>query len=155
MGRCGFVNADRARVYLPAVSGNLPTVSRGDLRLLSLLLPRPLAGSPGPCRKSLSRLWPAQISSHSRFIFSSTTTTVQGGIVRDARHADRRLAWERLARSLLHCVCFSHRSSSDGPNRSLGSISRTTRYTCGRVIRDIFLPPSLLQAQQESSRHQA
>ena len=57
----------------------------------------------------------------------SITTTVQGGTVRDARKADRRLAWERLARSLLHCVCCSHRSSSAGPNRSLGSISLTTR----------------------------
>jgi len=41
----------------------------------------------------------------------------------------RRWAWERLARSLLSCVFFSHRSNSAGPNRSLGSISRTTRYT--------------------------
>ena len=57
----------------------------------------------------------------------SITTTVQGGIVRDARKADRRLAWERLARSLLHCVCFSHSSNSSGPNHSRGSISRTTR----------------------------
>ena len=32
-----------------------------------------------------------------------------------------------LARSLHSCVCFSHRSSSAGPNRSRGSISRTTR----------------------------
>ena len=47
----------------------------------------------------------------------------------DARMAARRLAWERLARSLLSCVSFSHRSSSSGPNRSRGSISRTTRYT--------------------------
>ena len=39
----------------------------------------------------------------------------------------RRLAWERLARSLLSCVSSSHRSNSVGPNRSRGSISRTTR----------------------------
>ena len=37
------------------------------------------------------------------------------------------LAWERLARSLLSCVSSSHRSNSVGPNRSRGSISRTTR----------------------------
>ena len=47
----------------------------------------------------------------------------------DARRVARRLAWERLARSLLHCVSFSHHINSAGPNRSLGSISRTTRYT--------------------------
>ena len=41
--------------------------------------------------------------------------------------AARRLAWERLARSLLSCVSSSHRSNSVGPNRSRGSISRTTR----------------------------
>ena len=58
--------------------------------------------------------------------YPSITTTVQGGTVRDACKADRRLAWERPARSLLHCVCSSHRSSSSGPNRSRGSISRTT-----------------------------
>ena len=46
-----------------------------------------------------------------------------------ARKAARRLAWERLARSFLSCVCFSHSSNSSGPNRSRGSISRTTRYT--------------------------
>ena len=56
------------------------------------------------------------------------------------RKAARRLAWERLARSLLSCVCFSHRSSSSRPNRSLGSISRTTRYAFGLVIRGIFSP---------------
>ena len=43
----------------------------------------------------------------------------------DARMAARRLAWERLARSLLSCVSSSHRSNSVGPNRSRGSISRT------------------------------
>ena len=45
----------------------------------------------------------------------------------DARMAARRLAWERLARSLLSCVSSSHRSNLVGPNRSRGSISRTTR----------------------------
>ena len=45
----------------------------------------------------------------------------------DARKADRRLAWDRLARSLLLCACFSHSSNSSGPNRSRGSISRTIR----------------------------
>ena len=52
------------------------------------------------------------------------------GMWDDARMAARRLAWERLARSLLSCVSSSHRSNSAGPNRSRGSISRTTRYTC-------------------------
>ena len=57
----------------------------------------------------------------------SMTTTVQGGMPGNARRAARRLAWERLARSLDSCVSASHRSSSAGPNRSRGSISRTTR----------------------------
>ena len=57
----------------------------------------------------------------------------------DTRRAARRLAWERLARSLLSCVSSSHRRSSSGPNRSRG----------------IFSPPSLLQAQQISSAQQA
>ena len=57
----------------------------------------------------------------------SITTTVQGGMPGNARRAARRLAWERLARSLDSCVSASHRSSSAGPNRSRGSISRTTR----------------------------
>ena len=59
----------------------------------------------------------------------------------DARKAARRLACERLARSLLSCVSSSHRSNSVGPNRSRGSIPRTTRYTWGLVIRGIFPPP--------------
>ena len=58
---------------------------------------------------------------------SSITTTVQGGTCGEARRAARRLAWECLARSLHSCVSSSHRSSSAGPNRSRGSISRTTR----------------------------
>ena len=58
---------------------------------------------------------------------SSITTSVQGGMWGDARMAARRLAWERRARSLLSCVSCSHRSNSSGPNRSRGSISRTTR----------------------------
>ena len=65
---------------------------------------------------------------------ANITTTVQGGMCGEARSAARRLAWERLARSLLCCVFSSHRSNSAGPNRSRGSISRTTRYTWGRVI---------------------
>ena len=36
-------------------------------------------------------------------------------------------AWERLARSLHSCASFSYRSNSFGPNRSRGSIYRTTR----------------------------
>ena len=58
---------------------------------------------------------------------TSITTSVQGGMWGDARMAARRLAWERLARSLLSCISSSHRSNSVGPNRSRGSISRTTR----------------------------
>ena len=58
---------------------------------------------------------------------ASITTSVQGGMWGDARMAARHLAWERLARSLLSCVSSSHRSNSVGPNRSRGSISRTTR----------------------------
>ena len=61
------------------------------------------------------------------FKIASITTSVQGGMWDDARMAARRLAWERLARSLLSCVSSSHRSNSVGPNRSRGSISRTTR----------------------------
>ena len=61
------------------------------------------------------------------WLWFSITTTVQGGMSEDARSAARRLAWERLARSLHSCVSSSHRSSSAGPNRSRGSISRTTR----------------------------
>ena len=67
----------------------------------------------------------------------------------EARRVARRLAWERLARSLHSCVFSSHRNNSAGPNCSRGSISRTTRYTWGRVIWGIF-SPSLLQAQQKS-----
>ena len=67
------------------------------------------------------------------------TTTFQGGMFGDARRAARRLAWERLPRSLHSWFRSSHRSNSSGPNRSRGSISRTTRQTCGRVIRGIFL----------------
>ena len=76
----------------------------------------------------------------------SITTTVQGGVSGDGRRAALRLAWERLARSLRSCVPSSQLSNSPGPNRSRGSISRTTRYTWGRVIWGIFFPPSLLQA---------
>ena len=54
-------------------------------------------------------------------------TTVQGGMFGDARRAVRRLAWERLARSLHSWVCSSHRINSSGPNRSRGRISLTTR----------------------------
>ena len=52
----------------------------------------------------------------------------------------RRLAWERLARSLHSCVSSSHRSSSFGSNCSRGSFPRTTRYTWDRVVRGIFSP---------------
>ena len=49
------------------------------------------------------------------------------GLSAEARKAARRFSWERRARSLLSCVSSSHRSNSSGPNRSRGSISRTTR----------------------------
>ena len=67
----------------------------------------------------------------------------------------RRFSRERLAPWLHSCVSFSHRSGSKGPNRSRGSISRITRYTCGRALRGIIFPPSLLQAQQEGPCQQA
>ena len=47
------------------VRESLPTVSQGDCRLLPL--PGALPGRPAPNRNSFNRLWPAQISSHSRF----------------------------------------------------------------------------------------
>ena len=72
---------------------------------------------------SLHNLKEQNLSSHR----PSITTTVQGGMSGDVRRAARRLAWERLARSLHSCVSSSQRSSSFGPNRSRGSISRTTR----------------------------
>ena len=62
---------------------------------------------------------------------------------------------ERLALSLRCWTSSSQRNNSSGPNRSRGSISRTTRYTCGRVIRGIFFSPVLLQTQQESPAQQA
>jgi hypothetical protein len=71
------------------------------------------------------------------------------------RWAARRFSWERLARWLRSCTSSSQRNSSAGPNRSLGSTSRTNRYTCGRVIWGRFSPPVLLQAQQERSSQQA
>ena len=44
-----------------------------------------------------------------------------------------------------------------GPYRSRGSISRTTRYTCGRVIRGIFFPHSCCKLSRKAppSRHRA
>ena len=43
------------------------------------------------------------------------------------------------------------------PNRSRGSISRTTRYTWGRVIRGIFFPHSCCKLSRKAppSRHRA
>ena len=74
-------------------------------------------------------LWLVCIIPHGHRLFRcpSITTTVQGGMWGEARRVARRLAWERLARSLLSCVSSNHRSNSAGPNRSRGSISRTTR----------------------------
>ena len=82
-----------------------------------------------PLRYVMYALVPVRegVKHHYTTVRPSITTTVKGRIVRDACKADRRLAWERLARSLLHCVRFSHRSSSAAPNRSRGSISHTTR----------------------------
>ena len=48
----------------------------------------------------------------------------------DARMAARRLAWERLARSLLSCVSSSHRSNSVGPNLP-GAAFPAPPGTCG------------------------
>ena len=50
----------------------------------------------------------------------------------------RRFWWERPARSLRNCSASSKLSSALAPNRSRDSISRTTRYTYGLVIRGIF-----------------
>ena len=70
----------------------------------------------------------------------------QGGrSILPSRRVERRLSWERRARSLRSCVSSSYSSNSSGPNCSRGSISRTTRHTCGLVIRGIFFPPILLQ----------
>ena len=78
-----------------------------------------------------------------------------GGSGVTLRRAERRLWWERRARSLRCFDSLSHSSNASGPNRSRGSISRTTRYTCGLVIRGIFFPPRLLQPKQERSGQQA
>ncbi len=72
---------------------------------------------------------------------SDITTTGYGGRPEVRRpRAARRFWWERLARWLRFWTSASHPSSSSGPNRSLGTSSRTTRYTWGRVIRGIFFP---------------
>ena len=48
-------------------------------------------------------------------------------------------------------------SNSSGPSLSRGSISRTTRYTCGRVIRGIFSPQACCRLRRNAppSRHRA
>ena len=75
----------------------------------------------------LRRYFPGMTRNSEMSTEPSITTSVQGGMWGDARMTARRLAWERRARSLLSCVSCSHRSNSSGPNRSRGSISRTTR----------------------------
>ena len=58
---------------------------------------------------------------------TSTMFSVLGGLVK-AAWARRLGAWHGSAWPALHsCVSSRHRSSSSGPNRSRGSISRTTR----------------------------
>ena len=52
-------------------------------------------------------------------------------------------------------VSSSHRSNSAGPNRSLGSNSRTTRVDLRPRDPGHLFPPSLLQTQQKSSAQQA
>src|SRR5438105_13798701 len=69
--------------------------------------------------------------------------------------AARRLICERLTRSLRSCVSCSHQISSSLLHSFLGSNSRTTRLTCGRVISGIFFPPLVLHLQQERSRQQS
>ena len=113
-------------VYPHMRPSTLHPVPRSCLRLQKVHIVRPLPRYDGritcPCVK------PYGISAQTRKAqASSITTSVQGGMWGDARMAARRLAWERLARSLLSCVSSSHRSNSSGPNRSRGSISRTTR----------------------------
>ena len=80
-----------------------------------------------------------------------------GGSILSWRPAERRLSWDRRARSFRSCDSSSHSSKSQGPNRSRGSISRTTRYTCGRVIRGIFFPQSCCNPSRNAppSRHMA
>lgn len=56
----------------------MPTVSRGDLRLLSLVLNRPLRGSIGPCRKSFSGLWSAQYEEVHLKAYSNVLETQRG-----------------------------------------------------------------------------
>jgi hypothetical protein len=67
----------------------------------------------------------------------------------------RRLMCERLTRSLRCCVSCSHTISSSLLHFLLGSSSRTTLLTCGRVISGIFPPPVLLHLQQECSGQQS
>ena len=60
MGWCGFVNAEK-------IFRDFPTMSLGDLRLLRPPLHHSLRESLAPSHKSLSRVWPVQMSSHSQF----------------------------------------------------------------------------------------
>lgn len=54
--------------------------------------------------------------------------------------AARRLMCECLARSLRSCISCSQSISSSRVHSRWGSSSRTTRLTCGRVIKGIFSP---------------
>ena len=88
----------------------------------------------------------------------SITTTVQGGMSGDVRRAARRLAWERLARSLHSCVSSSQRSSSFGPNRSRGSISPHHPVDLGPGDPGHLSPPQSccrLRRKAPASRHRA
>ena len=69
----------------------------------------------------------------------------------DVWPAARRFSWDCLARSLRCWTSASHSGNSSGPNRFRGKSSRTTRYSWGQGIRDIFPPPILLQGQQKGT----
>ena len=80
--------------------------------------------------------------------------------MRGGRLQPRRLAWEHGALCpfvTIRWVSSSHRNNSSGPNRSRGSASRTTRQTCGLVIRGIFPPQAGCRVSRKAPprRHRA
>ena len=70
----------------------------------------------------------------------------------DARMAARRLAWERLARSLLSCVSSSHRSNSVGrvsrPAIQLASLQRTMAEVTRPAIQFASLQRTMAEAMR-------
>ena len=104
-----------------------------------------------PCRNGY---WPPRTVCRGQVLLGIQRWLQDGSSILPSRRAERRLAWERRARLFRLCSASGSRSGSSGPNRCRGSISRTTRYTSGRVIRGIF-PPILLQPRQEGSAQQA